>query len=70
MVIDVRGSTDEETYRNTVITMAAMGFPCIRVVCQFCGEDAYIFREDGIDAEGYGKYPCSSCGGRMKRDDG
>ena len=68
MLIDIRGKDDEETYRNGVLAMAALGYPCIRVVCECCGEDAYVFRDYLIDEHGYNKYPCS-CGGRLKKDE-
>ncbi len=67
MIIDIRGKNDEETYKNGILAMAALGYPCIRVVCERCGEDAYVFRPELIDEDGYDKYPCS-CGGRMKQD--
>lgn len=69
MIIDVRGNSDEETYRNGVMAMATLGFKPIRVVCEECGEDAYIFRDYLLDEDGYFKAPCSQCGGKMKKDD-
>ena len=67
MIIDVRGKNDDETYRNAVLTMASLGFKPIRVVCEKCGDDAYCFREELIDADGYSKYACT-CGGQMKTE--
>lgn len=63
MIIDVRGKTDEETYRNGVLAMAALGYTPIRVVCEGCGEDAYVFRDFLIDKDGYYTGKCSACGG-------
>ncbi len=69
MVIDIRGKNDDETYLNCVMTMAALRYTPIRVVCQSCGEDAYLFRDYLVDEEGYAKDPCYFCGGKMKKDE-
>ncbi len=68
MVIDVRGNTDEETYRNAIIAATACGLKSIRVVCEDCGSDAYVFKNYQEDEQGYYKRPCDRCGGKMKRD--
>lgn len=69
MIIDIRGKNDDETYLNGVMTMAALGYTPIRVVCQSCGEDGYVFRGNLIDEDGYFTDPCSFCGGKMKKDE-
>ena len=69
MIIDIRGKTDEETYRNAVLAMAALGFNPIRVICEQCGEDTYVFQNYREDEDGYYYRPCSFCGGRMKKDE-
>ncbi len=68
MIIDIRGRSDEETYLNGVLAMAVLGYKPIRVVCESCGEDAYVFSEELFDAEGFSRNTCK-CGGKMKREE-
>ncbi len=67
MVINVRGQTIEETHQNILSEAKKLGMEGIRTVCEQCGEDAYVFKKDRIDEEGYSRDLCS-CGGRMKKE--
>ena len=49
MVIDVRGQTIEETHQNILSEAKKLGMEGIRTVCEQCGEEVYVFRDDLID---------------------
>lgn len=68
MITDVRGKDDNESYHKAVAAMIERGHKAIRVVCEKCGTEGFCFRESVINEEGYSKYPCTECGGKMKKE--
>ena len=67
MIIDVRGKDSGETCHNTVDAMIKLGFSPVRVICTECGEDCFVFQGYEEDEDGYYKYRCDFCGGKMKK---